>query len=144
MLREQLAEAALPVGLLQHHAMKSTQRLSITHQFYREIQLINITGLTSTSDGSFRLVVQNSRSTETLTLSSTTSQISNALRTASLEISSTIRECSYFSVSVTKRASSVEIYVTFESDATEHMTRLQFTDVSLKGLSHPTFFQRKI
>lgn len=129
---EALAEANLPNRLLHHHAKREVQQFQISYNYAREIQLINITGLTDTANGDFRLVVQGYSQTKRIGLSSTNNEIALALRAAAEEISSAERECRFFSVTRIVGPDFVEIYVEFLEDRA-FMTGLGIIDFSLKG-----------
>lgn len=123
-------EDNFPLSLLQHHSVREIQQVNLIFDYRREIQLINITGVTS---GEFVLVLQGIEITNSLPLTASSSTISNALYLAALNIESSKRECLYFNIRTRKLSKSLEITVEFLVDNSAPLSLLEGYSVSLTG-----------
>jgi hypothetical protein len=119
-----------PGQLLQHHSVREIQEVSLLFDYRRERQLLNFTGVT---DGEFVIVIQGQSATDSLSLSSSSSVISNALYRAALKIDSTKRECLYFNVWIRKTSNSFELTIEFLIDNSSPLSLLEGYSLTLKG-----------
>jgi len=108
-------------NFLRYHSLREIQEVSIVTPWFREIQMINISGCTS---GNYEILVEGKTLTSVLALTATSSQIRSALTSAGEYISS---------VSVTKEGINVIIKVEFDVDKEELLTMLQVFSVDLDG-----------
>lgn len=123
-------EDNFPSQLLQHHSAPEIQEVNLFFDYYREKQLLNITGVTN---GEFVIVLQGRSKTDNLSLFSPSSMISDALYRAALKIDPTKRECLNFNVWSRKFPNSLELTIEFLVDNSNPLSLLEGYSISLIG-----------
>ena len=83
--------------------------------------------------GSFALIIQGLAVTDSLTTSSTSTEIANALYYASIGLPYNVRECSSFSVTKTLSGNDLYLRVQFNVDNSEPLSLLEVFTADITG-----------
>lgn len=123
--------AQLPIHLLQHHAVREVQTISLSMYHQYEVQTVYMTGVTS---GSFILVLQNQVVTQPIALTANIWQIQSSLSNAAWSLPYGSAECTSFSVQYQQYAKySYKLVITFNVENVAPLTLVNVLTYKLNG-----------